>query len=84
MFTSTAEAVLKPYMKSTIAIVVNQTEAKALPPENRKDLLIPGYPASKLEAEEIVLKANGQHLDNGTSKTNSHSLQRILQDQIKF
>ena len=67
VFTSTSEVTLTPYLGSMYSIIVNQTERKAKPAvdESGKGLLIPGYPASKLRAEKIVLSANGTSFSDG-------------------
>lgn len=49
-------------MGSTIAVILNQTEGKARVPDDESEFLIPGYTASKLRAEKIVLEANGTPL----------------------
>lgn len=66
VFTSTTEITLVPYLqRSFFAVIVNQTEHKALTPEDASCLLLPGYPTSKLEAEHLVLQANGSFLSSG-------------------
>lgn len=65
VFTSTSAVTLIPYMGSTMAVIVNQTEAKAKTPALDSAFLIPGYPASKLRAEKLVSNANGNMLQNG-------------------
>uniref|UniRef100_A0A1B0CYW6 3-beta hydroxysteroid dehydrogenase/isomerase domain-containing protein n=1 Tax=Phlebotomus papatasi TaxID=29031 RepID=A0A1B0CYW6_PHLPP len=62
IFTSTSSVTLVPYMGSTIAVILNQTEGKARVPDDESEFLIPGYTASKLRAEKIVLEANGTPL----------------------
>lgn len=52
-------------MRSTMAIMVYKTEARATPPESRNEFLIPGYPETKLMAEKLILAANGRTLKNG-------------------
>lgn len=55
--------VLQPYMgRATFALLINQTESKAQPPADESGFLIPGYPASKLRAEKLVLLADGTPL----------------------
>lgn len=67
VFTSTAAVTLQPYLgRATFALVINQTESKATTPADDVDgFLVPGYPASKLRAEKLVLQANGTALNNG-------------------
>jgi hypothetical protein len=58
-----------PYMgKGTFSIIVNQTEAKAKTPSTDSQFLIPGFPASKLRAEKMVLSSYGLKLSNGKGK----------------
>jgi hypothetical protein len=58
-----------PYMsKGTFSIIVNQTEAKTKTPSTDSQLLIPGFPASKLRAEKIILSSYGLKLSNGKGK----------------
>lgn len=52
-------------MGSTMAVIVNQTEAKAKTPTVDSEFLIPGYPSSKLRAEKLVEAADGAMLQNG-------------------
>lgn len=60
VFTSTAEMCLTPYIwRICLAVVINQTEKKALPPVNSGRFVIPGYAESKYNAEQVVLGANG-------------------------
>lgn len=67
MFTSSAAVTLQPYMgRATFALVINQSESKVLPPATDAGFLVPGYPASKLRAEELVLAANGTPLADGS------------------
>lgn len=78
VFSSTANVALRPYLgRATFAAIINQTESKALTPTMAAadgdsscagGFLIPGYPASKLRAEELVLQANGTPLANGSGK----------------
>lgn len=65
VFTSTSAVTLIPYMGSTMAVIVNQTEAKAKTPTVDSEFLIPGYPSSKLRAEKLVEAADGAMLQNG-------------------
>lgn len=51
-------------MGSTMAVIVNQTEAKAKTPTVDSEFLIPGYPSSKLRAEKLVEAADGAMLQN--------------------
>ncbi|XP_077291622.1 3 beta-hydroxysteroid dehydrogenase/Delta 5--_4-isomerase type 2 [Arctopsyche grandis] len=71
VFTSTAEVSMIPYIwKICLAVIINQTEKKALPPVDSDKFVIPGYPESKLKAEMVVLGANGSLTKNGkTLKT---------------
>lgn len=58
-----------PYLgKGTFAVIVNQTEAKAKTPSTDSQFLIPGFPASKLRAEKLVLSSYGLKLSNGKGK----------------
>jgi hypothetical protein len=67
VFCSTSEVTLTPYLGGIFAVIINQTEYKALPPSRDKEqkLLLPGYPASKLRAEKVILAANNTLLANG-------------------
>jgi hypothetical protein len=67
VFCSTSEVTLTPYLGGIYALIINQTECKALPPncDNERQLLLPGYPASKLRAEKLVLAANDRPLADG-------------------
>lgn len=66
IFTSTSAVTLIPYMgRATFAIIVNQVESKAKTPTLDNGFLVPGYPASKLRGEKLVLGANGKQLENG-------------------
>jgi nucleoside-diphosphate-sugar epimerase len=67
VFCSTSEVTLTPYLGGIYALIINQTECKALPPscDNERRLLLPGYPASKLRAERLVLAANDRPLAGG-------------------
>jgi 3beta-hydroxy-delta5-steroid dehydrogenase / steroid delta-isomerase len=67
VFCSTSEVTLTPYLGGIYALIVNQTECKALAPScgNERQLLMPGYPASKLRAEKLVLAANGTPFADG-------------------
>jgi hypothetical protein len=51
--------------KGTFSIIVNQTESKAKTPTTDSQFLIPGFPASKLRAEKMVLSSYGLKLSNG-------------------
>lgn len=63
-----------PYMgKGTFSIIVNQTESKAKTPSTDSQFLIPGFPASKLRAEKMVLSSYGLKLSNGKGK-NTHTV----------
>lgn len=66
IYTSSAIVSLIPYMgRASFSIIVNQTESKALTPTVDSGFLIPGYPATKLRAEKMVLDAYGATLSNG-------------------
>jgi hypothetical protein len=54
--------------KGTFTIIVNQTENKAKAASSDSQFLIPGFPASKLRAEKIVLSSYGQPLNDGKGK----------------
>lgn len=55
-----------PYLgKGTFSVIVNQTESRAKTPTVDSQFLMPGFPASKLRAEKMVLRSNGMELDNG-------------------
>lgn len=54
--------------KGTFAVIVNQTENKAKPAGCDSQFLIPGFPASKLRAEKLVLSSYGRRLSNGEGK----------------
>lgn len=73
IYTSCASVCMVPFKgHSTFTLVINQTESKAPTPkydaQNPSDFdkhfLIPGYSASKLRAETIVLNSNGTLLSN--------------------
>jgi hypothetical protein len=64
-----------PYMgKGAFAIIVNQTENKAKTASCDDQFFIPGFPASKLRAEKIVLSSHGRKLSNGTGKSMSYGI----------
>jgi hypothetical protein len=68
-FASFANGCRVPYMgKGTFSIIVNQTESKAKTPSTDSQFLIPGFPASKLRAEKMVLSSYGLKLSNGKGK----------------
>jgi hypothetical protein len=75
VFCSTSEVTLTPYLGGIYTLIINQTECKALPPscDYERQLLLPGYPASKLRAEKLVLAANDRPLANGEFR--SHAFQ---------
>lgn len=54
--------------KGTFTVIVNQTENKAKPAGCDSQFLIPGFPASKLRAEKLVLSSYGRRLSNGEGK----------------
>ncbi|KNC23310.1 hypothetical protein FF38_10731, partial [Lucilia cuprina] len=73
IYTSCASVCMVPFKgHSTFTLVINQTESKAPTPKYDaqnpsdfdKNFLIPGYSASKLRAETIVLNSNGAMLKN--------------------
>uniref|UniRef100_A0A1B0CKA8 Putative 3 beta-hydroxysteroid dehydrogenase/delta 5--4-isomerase type 1 zootermopsis nevadensis n=1 Tax=Lutzomyia longipalpis TaxID=7200 RepID=A0A1B0CKA8_LUTLO len=68
VFTSTSAVTLVPYMGSTFAVILNQTEGKARVPDDESEFIIPGYIASKLRAEKIVLDANETPLRDSNGK----------------
>ena len=58
-----------PYMgKGTFTVIVNQTENKAKTASCDSQFFIPGFPASKLRAEKLVLSSYGRVLSNGEGK----------------
>lgn len=58
-----------PYMgKGTFTVIVNQTENKAKTASCDSQFFIPGFPASKLRAEKLVLSSYGRKLSNGEGK----------------
>lgn len=66
VYTSTALVNLIYYMnKGTFSIIVNQTECKAKTPSSDRGFIFPGFAASKLRAEKLVLQSYGVKLDNG-------------------
>lgn len=66
VYTSTSTVTLMPYMgRATFSLIINQTESKAKTPSVDNGFLIPGYPSSKLRAENIILGAYGATLANG-------------------
>lgn len=69
-----------PYLgKGTFSVIVNQTESRAKTPTVDSQFLMPGFPASKLRAEKMVLRSNGMELDNG--KGEGH--QKHISSEIK-
>lgn len=54
--------------KGTFSVILNQTEVKAKTPSTDSQFLIPGFPASKLRAEKMVLSSHGLQLSNGKGK----------------
>lgn len=72
--------------KGTFSIIVNQTEVKAKTPSTDSQFLIPGFPASKLRAEKMVLAAYGLQLRNGKGKVIkfTYRLEHDDDDGIKF
>jgi hypothetical protein len=84
-FISFANCCRVPYMgKGTFSIIVNQTESKAKTPSTDAQFLIPGFPASKLRAEKMVLSSYGLKLSNGKGKVIKYtSLRRHIQG-IRF
>lgn len=63
---STAEVTVQPYYLGGITdMQVYSREWQTLPPKNTKRLIFGEYAASKLRAEDYVLKANGTPLQNG-------------------
>ncbi|XP_075217878.1 3 beta-hydroxysteroid dehydrogenase/Delta 5--_4-isomerase type 1 [Lycorma delicatula] len=68
VFTSSTEITMTPYSRLPIglfSVVVNQTEVRVKTPDDPLNLLFPGYPASKLKGEQIVLAADNTYLRNG-------------------
>lgn len=79
IYTSSALVTFVPYMgKGTFSIIVNQTEVKAKTPSTDSQFLIPGFPASKLRAEKMVLSAYGLQLSNGKDHLNTVALRPTL------
>ncbi|GFG32093.1 hypothetical protein Cfor_06863 [Coptotermes formosanus] len=80
VFCSTSEVTLTPYLGGIFAVIINQTEYKALPPSRDKEqkLLLPGYPASKLRAEKVILAANNTLLANGRGRLHTVALRPTL------
>lgn len=68
--------------KGTFSIIVNQTEAKAKTPSTDSQFLIPGFPASKLRAEKMVLSSYGLKLSNGKGKVIKYTYPPILPRRI--
>lgn len=54
--------------KGTFTVIVNQTENKAKTALCDSQFIIPGFPASKLRAEKLVLSSYGRKLSNGEGK----------------
>lgn len=54
--------------KGTFTVIVNQTENKAKTASVDSQFFIPGFPASKLRAEKLVLSSYGRRLNNGEGK----------------
>ncbi|XP_055687921.1 3 beta-hydroxysteroid dehydrogenase/Delta 5--_4-isomerase type 2 [Lutzomyia longipalpis] len=78
VFTSTSAVTLVPYMGSTFAVILNQTEGKARVPDDESEFIIPGYIASKLRAEKIVLDANETPLRDSNDVLRTLSLRPTL------
>ncbi|XP_023718357.1 3 beta-hydroxysteroid dehydrogenase/Delta 5--_4-isomerase type 2 isoform X2 [Cryptotermes secundus] len=80
VFCSTSEVTLTPYLGGIYTLIFNQTECKALPPscDYERQLLLPGYPASKLRAEKLVLAANGRPLADGRGRLHTVALRPTL------
>ncbi|CRK96173.1 CLUMA_CG009602, isoform A [Clunio marinus] len=79
IYTSSALVTFVPYMgKGTFSIIVNQTESKAKTPSTDSQFLIPGFPASKLRAEKLVLSSHGTKLINGKDHLNTVALRPTL------
>lgn len=79
IYTSSALVTLVPYMgKGTFSIILNQTESKAKTPSTDSQFLIPGFPASKLRAEKMVLSSYGLKLSNGKDHLNTVALRPTL------
>ncbi|XP_066995623.2 3 beta-hydroxysteroid dehydrogenase/Delta 5--_4-isomerase type 1 isoform X2 [Anabrus simplex] len=77
VFCSSIEVTLTPYLRGTFSVIVNQTESKALPPDD-DFLVIPGYAVSKLRAERLVLAADGRRHVNGTGHLRTVALRPTL------
>lgn len=80
VFCSTSEVTLTPHLGGIYALIINQTECKALPPscDNEQQLLLPGYAASKLRAEKLVLAANDTPLADGRGRLHTVALRPTL------
>ncbi|XP_011299580.1 3 beta-hydroxysteroid dehydrogenase/Delta 5--_4-isomerase type 1 [Fopius arisanus] len=79
IYCSTTEVTLTSYVKyGMIAIVIYQQESKVGVPEDERRLMMGAYAISKLRAEKIVLKANGQFLSNGTEKLKTVSIRPTI------
>ncbi|XP_034240229.1 3 beta-hydroxysteroid dehydrogenase/Delta 5--_4-isomerase [Thrips palmi] len=68
--TSSMEVIMVPYLRGVLGkamgsftVIVNQTEARALPPSDPD--VLPPHAASKLRAERVALQANGAPLQDG-------------------
>ncbi|KAL7048012.1 hypothetical protein ACKWTF_003177 [Chironomus riparius] len=66
IYTSTALVSFATYMgQGSFSIIINQTENKAKTPATDSQFIIPGFPATKLRAEKMVLSSYGRKLANG-------------------
>ncbi|KAL1140994.1 hypothetical protein AAG570_000920 [Ranatra chinensis] len=73
IYTSSAEACIKPYFRSGFfSLIINQTESKALPPNNSSQFVFGSYAESKLKAEILVLAADNTPFSSG--RGNLHTL----------
>jgi len=54
--------------QGSFSIIINQTENKAKTPATDSQFIIPGFPATKLRAEKMVLSSYGRKLANGEGK----------------
>ncbi|XP_011503426.1 PREDICTED: 3 beta-hydroxysteroid dehydrogenase/Delta 5--_4-isomerase type 1 [Ceratosolen solmsi marchali] len=76
---STTEVTLQSCFKAGIvAISIYKQESKIEIPENDKRLIFGEYAASKLKAEQIVIKSNGKLLKNGKGQLRTVALRPTL------
>ncbi|KAK9503393.1 hypothetical protein O3M35_009953 [Rhynocoris fuscipes] len=75
IYTSTAEVCMKPYFRNAFfSIIINQSEAKIPPPNDRRQLIFGDYAESKLMAEKLILEADNQQHFSGKGRLRTTAL----------